>query len=994
MRQIVAFLFLIALASTSLLPQTTVHVKVNEVMASNTNTIADPDFNEYGDWVELYNPDSVAVDISGFYLTDIFSQPQKWRFPLSGVIIPANGYLIVWCDDHNTGLHANFKLTTNGEMVGLYSATGALVDTMSFGQQSSDISYGRFPDGENNWYTFFPATPGTQNFESNISGRCPIPDFSIQGGFYSGSVTVSLSSTMSGSEIRYTLDGKDPGPNTPLYTTPIQIDSTTVLRAATFKLQNLPSKPVSNTYFINVTTELPVISLSTDPANFFSDTSGIYVIGTNGITGYCASSPRNWNQDWERPITAEFYEEDKTRAFSVNAGVKIFGGCTRLYAEKSLALYMRDKYGDSKIFYKIFKDSYLYEFNNLVLRNAGQDWYRTMIREGVIVGLVKPHMNVDLQDYRPAVVFLNGKYWGIHNLREKLNEHYIEYHYNVAEEDLDLIEYSKTPDVSTGDSVAYYEMYNFLKNHDLSQEANYEHAKSIIDIDSFIDYHVAEIFAANGDWPANNVKMWRERKPGAKWRWMLYDLDFGYGGNSQGLYTTNTLKHALDSVNTISTNPPWATMIFRRMMNNIEFRNEFIQRMAAHISTTFEINHSLRIIDSVKALVANEIPKHKARWPNSISFGATWDAQVELIREFAQLRPAQMRLFFYDRFNIPSSYSVNLTTNDSTAGKIVAHTKTFPWNTKPVFFKNIPLKIRALPNPGYRFVRWEGFINGGGEKLELLPSANIALKAIFEPYIPANVNLVINEINYKSNSIYDTGDWIEIYNPSNDTLDLTGYRFYDAGEGNLFTLPEGTNINPLGYIAICDDTSKFKFFHPEAKFYTGNFDFGLSSSGETVYIADPAGTVLDSVYFNSTTPWSPQPNGNGYTLSLINPDIDNSRVESWAVGKRLGTPSAINDVYTGIKQISDLPSDYSLSQNFPNPFNPVTKILVTLPERSEIKLKVFDILGNEIRILANGEFEAGGYEFLFNAADLPSGVYIYSLSAGRYNSIKKMVLLK
>jgi hypothetical protein len=226
------------------------------------------------------------------------------------------------------------------------------------------------------------------------------------------------------------------------------------------------------------------------------------------------------------------------------------------------------------------------------------------------------------------------------------------------------------------------------------------------------------------------------------------------------------------------------------------------------------------------------------------------------------------------------------------------------------------------------------------------------------------------------------------------SLDLTGYRFYDAGEGNLFTLPEGTTINPLGYLVICDDTSKFKFFHPEAKYYTGNFDFGLSSSGESVLIADPAGTVLDSVFFNSSTPWSPQPNGNGYTLSLINPDIDNSRVESWAVGKRLGTPSAINDVYTGIKQISDLPSDFSLSQNFPNPFNPVTKILVTLPERSEIKLKVFDILGNEIRVLANGEFEAGGYEFLFNATDLPSGVYIYSLSAGRYNSIKKMVLLK
>ncbi len=994
MKQIIAFFIVVLVFSSTLSAQNPIRVKINEVMASNTNTIRDPQFNEFGDWVELYNPDSVAADISGYFLTDIFSDAQKWQLPSSGVIIPANGFLIIWCDDHNTGLHANFKLTASGEMVGLYAPGGIAVDTMSFGVQTSDISYGRFPDGDNNWFTFYPATPGTINYESNITARCPEPVFDISGGFFTNSQLVTLTSTLVGSEIRYTKNGAEPKENSLLYSAPIHVDSTTVIRAKTFKLQNLPSKVVTNTYFINVNTDLPVFSLSTDPANFFSDTSGIYVIGTNGITAYCSTAPRNWNQDWERPITLEFFENDKSRAFRVNAGVKIYGGCTRLYPEKSLAIYMRDKYGDSKIRYKIFKDSYLYEFNNLVLRNAGQDWYRTMVREGMISSLIKGKMNVDQQEYRPSILFLNGQYWGIHNIREKLNEHYIEYHYNIAETDLDLIEYSKVADVSTGDSVAYYEMYNFLKNNDLTIPANYEHAKSIIDIDSYIDYNVAEIFGANGDWPANNVKLWKERKPGAKWRWLLYDLDFCFNGNSKGMYNTNTLGYALDTVNTISTNPPWATLIFRRLMTNLTFRNEFIQRMAAHISTTFEAGRSLAILDSIRGLLVNEMPKHKTRWPNSISFGATWDVQIDLIKEFINLRPGYMRQFFNERFGLPGSYSVHLTSNDSTAGRVIAHTVRMNWNTKPVFFKGVPLKLWAMPNPGYRFVRWEGFVSGSGEKIEIMPTANITLRAIFEPWSPTDSTLVINEINYKSNSLYDTGDWVEIFNPTHQAVNLSGYKFKDSGEGNLFTLPEGTTIPPAGYLTICEDSTKFKFFHPEATNFIGNLQFGLSSDGEAIFLIDPAGSILDSVTYGISLPWDPKANGNGYTLALINPELDNAMPTSWVSGKRLGTPSARNDVYSDIKKTSNLPSDFSLSQNFPNPFNPETKILVTLPQRNEVKLKVYDVLGNQVSVLADGEFEAGSYEFIFDATGLPSGIYFYQMSAGKFNSVKKMVVLK
>jgi len=223
---------------------------------------------------------------------------------------------------------------------------------------------------------------------------------------------------------------------------------------------------------------------------------------------------------------------------------------------------------------------------------------------------------------------------------------------------------------------------------------------------------------------------------------------------------------------------------------------------------------------------------------------------------------------------------------------------------------------------------------------------------------------------------------------------LSGYKFKDSGEGNLFTLPEGTTIPPAGYLTICEDSTKFKFFHPEATNFIGNLQFGLSSDGEAIFLIDPAGSILDSVTYGISLPWDPKANGNGYTLALINPELDNAMPTSWVSGKRLGTPSARNDVYSDIKKTSNLPSDFSLSQNFPNPFNPETKILVTLPQRNEVKLKVYDVLGNQVSVLADGEFEAGSYEFIFDATGLPSGIYFYQMSAGKFNSVKKMVVLK
>lgn len=488
---------------------------INEFMASNSNTVTDPDFNEYADWIEIYNSGSEQINLKNYFITDDLSQPDKFQIQVD-LFVEAEGYILIWADDANTGNHTNFKLAASGERIGLLNSNLEVLDTITFVAQQSDISYGRFPNGTNNWFKFSPSTPGSINLETGIFNLLTPPNISAPSGFYNSPVNISISHSIQEMEIYYTTNGEIPTTASNLYTSALQFDSTSTLRVRAFKEGHTPSITETQTFFINEQTDLPVFSLITDPANFFSDTSGIYVAGTNGIIGNCSSVPRNWNQDWERPVNLEFFESDKSSAFKVNTGVKIYGGCSRLYPEKSLAFYFRSDYGNSKLNYRLFKDIPVYEYNNFVLRSSGQDWWRTMFRDGMVKTLIEQGMKLDYQDYRPSILFINGDYWGIHNVREKLNEHYVFYHHGVDKDNIDLIEISKGVYANNGGINAYNDMITFLSIKNMAYVPNYEYIKSIVDIDEYIDYQVAQIYSANGDWPGSNVKLWREKIEGSK----------------------------------------------------------------------------------------------------------------------------------------------------------------------------------------------------------------------------------------------------------------------------------------------------------------------------------------------------------------------------------------------------------------------------------------------------------------------------------------------
>jgi hypothetical protein len=803
---------------------------INEFLASNSKLNADPDFKEYGDWVEIYNAGETAVPLVGYYLTDNLANPAKWKIT-ANVTIPAKSYLVIWTDDRNTGLHANFKLSADGEQIGLFDYTLKLIDSITFTAQSTNVSCGRYPDGGSEWRLFNTPTPGAANTNQPFAGIVSDPAFSLASGFYRASRTVTISQDGTAEAVRYTLDGSAPSDTSRLYTAPIDIERTTVLRAQAFRSGNLPSRVITRTYFIGDSCTLPVVSLSTDPANLWDDETGIYVVGTKGITGYCMTTPCNWNQDWERPATLEYFDQSGQPRFQLDAGIKIGGGCTRKYPQKSLAVYARSIYGTSKITYPLFPDKNIETYNNLVLRNSGQDWYRTLFRDGMMQLLVKDRMEIDWQAYQPAVLFINGEYWGIHDLREKHNEHYLEANYGIDPDRVDIV--SDNGEVHEGSATLYFELINYVSSHELAVQQNYEQVSARMDINEYLNYIIAEVYFANIDWPGGNIKFWRPWGEGNKWRWILFDTDLGFGAHALGQYDSNTLANVTSPTSTYYANPPWSTLLLRKLLANEEFRNRFIQRFAGHIQTTFEPARVIHKIDSLQAILAPEIPRHKQRWPTSISFSPTWETAMEITREFARKRPEHMMAHLAGKFSLAGTTTLTVKTNDPHMGMVSLEGVVMPDSLTLSYFRNIPLTCVALPAKGCRFAGWHGLDQSGEDTLRITLTSPATLTAIFAP--------------------------------------------------------------------------------------------------EVVSVGEEAGEPVER---------------------------------------------------------------FSLQQNWPNPFNPLTTIGFHLARPEQVTLKVYDIRGAEVTTLIDGRLAGGDHQVRFDASRLANGLYLYVLQSGRQRAVRKMAVVK
>jgi len=681
--------------------------------------------------IQLHNISNSSSDLSLIpYLSAFYNSSTE-----DGVSPPS----ILAFDDPS--LHTNFKLSAKGDSLTLFDSQGNQIDHLDIAALPTDKSIGRSLADQSVVY-FETPTPGAENTDNGFNGIIESEvAFSHDGGEFDGQ-SINLSGAGDGEEIRYTLDATVPNSQSPLYSSPIVINDNTVVRARIFKANHIPSRTESRTYITTNTHSLPIVTLVSEPDNFFDEQTGIYVYGPQ--ENYQNQLPffgANFWQDWERDVHFSFYEPTGELGVAIDAGIKIFGAWSRANDQRSFSIFARSRYGFGSLKYPIFPNLDYDKFEAIVLRNSGNDWIQTNIKDVVATGLMDGS-GLETQASRPAIVYLNGQYWGFYNIREKVNEHFLDDKINVDKSEINIL--TNNGEIVEGTNGSYNGIINFITNNSLADQNNYIYISSQIDIENYITYQVAQIYLDNTDWPGNNVKFWNS--PETKWRWILYDTDFAFNRFWQpsNAYYNDTLSFALNDNGPGWPNPPWSTLLFRKLMQNSEFRNQFINQFADELNGRFKAANVVQHIDSIADSVAPEIAMHFAHWSDMdrrsdywkaqsmLSSYSDWQSKVEIMRTFANNRIPQLVNHFLNYFGLSGMYDLNVTINNAAAGSVKLNSLELTGTSwQGEYFKNVPIKLTAQPNEGYEFSHWQGTTYSTQDVLEVNRSSNTSITAVF-----------------------------------------------------------------------------------------------------------------------------------------------------------------------------------------------------------------------------------------------------------------------
>lgn len=826
---------------------------INEIMATNATSAIEIDYYNFPDWVEIYNNGLSQIDLSDYYLSDDPDDLKKWQFPSE--LLNVDQYYLVYCDKKDTGCHSNFGLSADGESVFLSDNAGNLLNSVSYQKQFPDISYGRDPSDINQWFYCSKPTPKGANTITTATEQSARVDYSVPAGGLTSQVMLNLT----GENIKYTLNGADPKSYTTSYSQPININRTMVVKSRTWQDGYLPGETCANTYFLNEHTfTLPVVVLSFTPEYFYNNTIGIHVRGTNGIEGNCGSVA-NWNQNWERAAFLEYFDANGSKQISQPIGVKLAGGCTRGRDQKSLSLYARSKYGDNDFDYPFFiQKPEIIRYKSLLLRNSGNDQDQTLLRDAFLQSLVSRSMDLDYQSYQPVIVYFNDEYRGIMNLREKTDEDYFISNYAIGSDEVDFLEgILRAPDdehcytAIRGSLNDYKNIISYISDVSLSVDDNYKLVASRLDLQEYINYMTLEIYVANRDWPGNNLKFWKKSDDG-KWRWIVFDLDYGFGFRlDENGYTNKTFDFVTEVSGPDHPNPPWSTLLFRRLLENDSFKKHFISTFITHVYSSFEPEWCNYVLDSLSVRIAYEIPFNQDKYGRTTT---QWLQYLQTLRQYAVNRHNFMPGYVKSFFSLSSGeVTVNIVNPNVAKGKVsVNHAlvQMYPFNM--ITWKELPLLMRAVPEKGYRFVRWN-YANESvqySDEIEIKSdtSFNIAIGPVFEPV--DNIDgIYLNEIASTSSLFRDEKDeesgFVELYN--SNTTEKVLFGFYISDDRNnliRFAVPDSTVIPAGGFITY--------YLDGEARQGELHASFRADPDGETFYLSQKSGEDLqikDSLSF-------------------------------------------------------------------------------------------------------------------------------------------------
>ncbi len=679
--------------------------------------------------------------------------------------------------------------------------------------------------------------------------------------------------------VYFTTDGSRPTLRSRRYTgTPVAVGRSTVVRAAVFEGADRTAE-TGGTYLINEpASALLTVSLAIDPWRLFNPRTGWFEEGED-------PERPNYDTHLEHPAWVDIFLEEGERVHAGPVSFRLFGGSSRSHPQKSFSVSARKRDGQPKFDYPFFGPEAPDDFRFLVLRNGGSDWGRSYLRDALMTGLlVDPSWDLDRQAARPVRVFLNGRYWGVYHLREKINPRFLEDHHpGVDKDSLTLLEHEIS--VKQGTTTEYTRLADFIAEHDLAEPPNFAEVGRQMDIDNFQRLQIAQTYFDNRD-AGGNIRYWRPDGPGERFRWILYDVDQGFGLHRDTGWTANTLAQLTEADGPVWPNPPWSTLFQRKLLANPGYRATFVNRSLDYLHTDLSTEAVAERIESLVDAVAPEMPRHLERWRQPIR---QWEYHVDQLRRFALYRPRYLREHYREYFRGGPDRSVELTAG---IGGYIVLNDNLQVGTDGLsgdYFANYPITLRAVAEPGYHFAGWTGLgAPADSLSVDLHKDQVYCIGAEFIPARhPLADQVIVNEVCPKNDA---AGDWLELHNRGESAVDLGGWFLVDDSD-RRFTLPP-TILPRGGYVVIAEDTDRFHDAFPGLDAVVGNLPFGLSRSDDRIGLYSADGSYVNAISYQLGAVAD-----SVLTYALALPGLDNGRHGNWVIEHNAGTPGTANPEY-------------------------------------------------------------------------------------------------
>ena len=625
MRRVLILLlwFLLALCASA-----SAEIVISEVMASNGTYVSGHAY----DWIELHNTGKKAVDLSGWHLSDSRKSLKKWTFP-AGASLKADGYLLVYCTGKELtpggkgAFYANFKISAGGDQVYLTRPDGKTVETeLEIPRQYGNVSWG-IPLGGKEYRYFSTATPGKKNSKTGYAGREAAPQIQTAGGFYQKKVTVKAAAE-EGASLRYTTDGSTPTEKSKAFPAGgLTLTKTTPLRVRAFRKGRVPSETVSATYLIGAEQPVPVISLVTDNKYLFDTKTGLLVKGKS------ASYP-NYEHDWEYPINIEYFNQAGVCEINQMGTFTTAGHSARQNAQKSIAVFARKAWGPDTFVFNPFPHRNYTSYKSLLLRSANSDAFYTRMKDPVYSSLAEP-LDILYQDSLAIEVYINGRYWGHYNLREKINKYFVAAWEGVTKEKdidrIDLLARTGTDQfLQSGDNTDWIALCDFCKKKDLNDPENLKYVTDRLDIDSLFTHTAFEVIIGNTDY--TNVRVYRV--PGGKWKYLLFDVEAGFK-SLDAAPMNYFIKKVGDRVQGFRHEPLAA------LLNVPSMKARFLTRFAEVLEKSFQWPYIEAHFAPWEELFEKTLmPRHIARWKHFTM--KAWRQNVNAAKYYARVRPTKI----------------------------------------------------------------------------------------------------------------------------------------------------------------------------------------------------------------------------------------------------------------------------------------------------------------------------------------------------------------